>query len=55
MVKISGVVLLVAVALGGCRRDQSALELGVAHAASAGKVLEPWEPVDPQFKGCEGG
>jgi hypothetical protein len=55
MVKLSGIVLLAAVALAGCRRDASPIGMGVAHAAPVEKALQPWEPVDPQFKGCEGG
>lgn len=31
------------------------LVLAAAHALSVESSLQPWQPVDPQFKGCEGG
>ena len=38
--------LLLGLALAGCHRP--------AVDAAAAK-LEPWQPIDPGFKGCEGG
>jgi hypothetical protein len=41
--------LLLALVGGGCQGRP----VQAATAAPAG--IDPWEPVDPQFKGCEGG
>jgi hypothetical protein len=43
------VVLVLVAAVPGCRRAQP--PSGAMRAAK----LQPWEPFDPAFKGCEGG
>jgi hypothetical protein len=44
---IAGVLIA---ATGGCNRKQAPQQ-----AMAPGKVFAAWEPIDPQFNGCEGG
>lgn len=54
MIQMSTRVLLVAILLAaaGCNSGSSSAS---DRSASAAATLEPWDPVDPNYKGCEGG
>jgi predicted cobalt transporter CbtA len=44
--------VIVLAALGGCRARE---QVPAPAVAAAVKELDPWQPVDEGFRGCEGG
>jgi hypothetical protein len=49
-------VAFAATAIAGCEREPTDhMPAAVSHSASAPTPPAPWEPVDEDFRGCEGG